>query len=122
MNVQPEKTTSSTLYFIVFIPLFFLSSFFVNNIQPAHAENSDIVVKKTMTSFSRIPGLTKEELEYGRQVIERMNYNSQRITRQISMLPGANFDRCREIWEELENKDASYIQTDASIPYGGFNF
>ncbi|WP_339137751.1 MAG: hypothetical protein WGN25_06455 [Candidatus Electrothrix sp. GW3-4] len=63
-----------------------------------------------MASFSQIPGLTEDELEYGHQVIKQMNYNSQRITRQISVLPGANFPQCREIWKELENKNASYNQ------------
>uniref|UniRef100_UPI0040562B8C hypothetical protein n=1 Tax=Candidatus Electrothrix sp. TaxID=2170559 RepID=UPI0040562B8C len=68
------------------------------------------MVQKTMASFSRIPGLTAQELEYGRQVIAQMDYNSQRITRQISLLPGANFARCEEIWQELDNKKISYDQ------------
>ncbi|MDU9048805.1 MAG: hypothetical protein Q3M30_08125 [Candidatus Electrothrix sp. Rat3] len=63
-----------------------------------------------MTSFSKIPGLTKRELEYGRQIIQQMNYNSQRITRQISLLPGANFDQCKAIWDKLESKNASFDQ------------
>lgn len=110
MNAQPKKIKFSSLHFTLFITLFFFLPLFSKNIQPARAANSDVVVKKTMTSFSRIPGLTENELEYGRQVIEQMNYNSQRITRQISLLPGANFDQCREIWSELESKDASYNQ------------
>ncbi|MCI5130981.1 MAG: hypothetical protein D3904_05520, partial [Candidatus Electrothrix sp. EH2] len=66
------------------------------------------MVEKTMTSFSQIPGLTEQELEYGRQVIEQMDYNSQRITRRISMLPGANFTQCRDIWRELKGENVSY--------------
>ncbi|MGB5686910.1 MAG: hypothetical protein WBM35_13940 [Candidatus Electrothrix sp.] len=39
-----------------------------------------------------------------------MNYNSQRITRQISLLPGADFALCKDIWDALESKNASYDQ------------
>ncbi|MCI5121250.1 MAG: hypothetical protein D3908_08690, partial [Candidatus Electrothrix sp. AUS4] len=97
MNAQPKKIRIFTLHFTLFITLFFSFPFFSKNIQPVQAASSDVVVKKTMTSFSKIPGLTEDELEYGRQVIEQINYNSQRITRQISILPGASFEQCREI-------------------------
>ncbi|WYD81353.1 MAG: hypothetical protein V8K32_03005 [Candidatus Electrothrix gigas] len=61
-----------------------------------------------MMSFSKIPNLTQQELEYGRQIIQQMNYNSQRITRRMSLLPGANFAQCKAIWHELQSKNVSY--------------
>ena len=111
MDAQPEKiiVSASQLLAITFLS-FFCFLFAPIHIQAAGTGSKDIVAKKTMMSFSRILGLTERELEYGRQVIEQMNYNSQRITRQISLLPGANFAQCKEIWEELESKNASYDQ------------
>lgn len=102
-----------TLHRTFLAALLFAYCIFLFSCPPAaRAEESQsrIVVEKTMTSFSQIPGLTEQELEYGRQVIEQMNYNSQRITRRISVLPGANFTQCRDIWRELKGKSASYNQ------------
>ena len=111
MNAQPKRIIVSASRSLSIIFLFFFSFLFTPiHVQAARTRANDIVVQKTMISFSRIPGLTGRELEYGRQVIEQMNYNSQRITRQISVLPGASFARCKEIWDELESKKATYDQ------------
>ncbi len=90
--------------------LFFCHIVIPLSAQTASTASNKIVVQKTMASFSQIPSLTAQELEYGRQIIEEMNYNSQRITRRISLLPGANFAQCEEIWHALENKKVSYDQ------------
>ncbi|MCI5210456.1 MAG: hypothetical protein D3910_17085, partial [Candidatus Electrothrix sp. ATG2] len=112
MDAQLNKRLFSVSQYFSFILLlpFFSLLFTPMHSQAAQGGSSEIVVKKTMTSFSKIPGLTDRELEYGRQVIEQMDYNSQRITRQISLLPGANFDQCKVIWDELEHNNASYNQ------------
>lgn len=111
MDAQSKRILVSVAQPLSLITLLFLC-FFSTPIftQAAGTEPSDIVVQKTMMSFSRIPDLSERELEYGRQIIEQMNYNSQRITRQISVLPGANFAGCKEIWDELESKKVTYDQ------------
>jgi hypothetical protein len=76
----------------------------------ARRESGDIVLEKTMADFSTIPGLTRQELEYGRKSFRKMNYNSHRITRKISVLPGANFAMCKQVWDALENDRISYDQ------------
>ncbi|MCI5143705.1 MAG: hypothetical protein D3909_18665, partial [Candidatus Electrothrix sp. ATG1] len=111
MDPQPKReATYASQSFSCLLLLFCFFFLAPIHAQGARAGANDVVVKKTMASFSKIPGLTERELEYGRQFIEQMNYNSQRITRQISLLPGASFAQCKKIWDVLEHKNASYDQ------------
>ncbi|XOF34828.1 MAG: hypothetical protein ACL93V_05945 [Candidatus Electrothrix sp. YB6] len=105
-----QKKSSTKWTFPLFISMILLLSASFSADAPAAAESKDVVVEKTMANFSQIPGLTREELDYGRKVIEKLDYNSQRITRKISLLPGVNFDLCRQVWDALVQEGTSYEQ------------
>ncbi|MCI5119126.1 MAG: hypothetical protein D3913_14530, partial [Candidatus Electrothrix sp. LOE1_4_5] len=80
MYVLPEKTVnltscsyspySSHYQYLILVLFFFSLSILLFLFAPlptqaAQNASSDIVVRKTMLSFSKIPNLTQQELEYG---------------------------------------------------------
>ena len=76
----------------------------------AEQASDDVIVQNTVTVFSQIPGLSPQEREQGRRMIQGMDYNSQRIIRKISQLPEANFVLSQQAWEVLQQKDLSFEQ------------
>jgi hypothetical protein len=66
--------------------------------------------QKTVEMYSRVPCLTEKELEYGREIITGLDYNSRRIFRRIALMPGIDFPGSREAWILLLKLDMSYEQ------------
>ncbi len=58
-----------------------------------------------------VPCLTEDELDFGREVIRGLDYNSQRCFRRICLLPGIDFEHSRRAWAELLRLNLSYEQT-----------
>jgi hypothetical protein len=90
--------------------LFLFLLLFVASPRAAERESDDVIVQNTVTVFFKIPGLTPHEREQGKRMIQRMDYNSQRIIRKISQLPGANFVLSQQAWEVLQQKDLAFEQ------------
>ncbi len=108
MNYPRHNQQNNKFWAILASCFFVLITSLPSHTLAARKSSEDIVIDKTMVSFSKIPGLSKRNLKEGRKIFQNMSYNSQRITRQISLLPGANFSMCKQIWEELENGRTSY--------------
>ncbi|MCI5145986.1 MAG: hypothetical protein D3923_10760, partial [Candidatus Electrothrix sp. AR3] len=98
--LQPRKYTLLFLLFFFFSWTSYLSA----------AMKDDMVVEKTMTVFSQIPGLTSQQLQTSRKAFQKMHYNSQRAVRKMSLLPGANFILSKKSWALLEQKQISFEQ------------
>jgi len=66
--------------------------------------------KKTVEAFIRIPCMSCEQVEYGKNVIRGLDYNSQRIFRKMSLLPGADFTLSKQAWAALFRLHLSFEQ------------
>ncbi|MFZ5799088.1 MAG: hypothetical protein ACYCYR_12165 [Desulfobulbaceae bacterium] len=66
--------------------------------------------QKTFDAYRQVPCLTQEELQYGAEVILGLDYNSQRLFRQISKAQGMDFEKSRQIWSLLISSSLSYEQ------------
>jgi len=77
---------------------------------PPPAAATDVVTGNTLTAFARIPNLTPQELEYGRNAIKGLDYNAQRAVRRFSLLPGASFAQGRLLLADLAQHRISFEQ------------
>ena len=66
--------------------------------------------KNTVEAFVRIPCMTCDQVDYGKQVIRGLDYNSQRIFRKMSLLKDANFASSQRAWDALVRLHLSYEQ------------
>ena len=66
--------------------------------------------KNTVEAFVQIPCMTCEQVDYGKQVIRGLDYNSQRIFRKMSLLKGASFAMSQRAWDALIRLHLSYEQ------------
>lgn len=69
-----------------------------------------VSVQQTVGLYQNIPGLTSQQIEYGKTVIPRMNYNGQRILRKICGLQGVNFEYVKKVIDRLGNERYTYEQ------------
>lgn len=76
----------------------------------AKTGSRDASWRKTVESFVQIPCLSCEEVSYGKEVIRGLDYNSQRIFRKMSLLPGATFGLSQKAWDALFRLHLSYEQ------------
>jgi len=66
--------------------------------------------EQTLEIYQTIPGLTSQQLEYGKTTIPRMNYNAQRILRKICGLPGVTFEHVKHTIDILGRERFSFEQ------------
>ncbi len=78
----------------------------------AHAatHTGDASWKKTVESFIRIPCMDCEQVEYGKEIIRGLDYNSQRIFRKMSLMEDASFRHSQKAWDDLIRLHLSYEQ------------
>ena len=76
----------------------------------ARTGSGDASWRKTVETFIQIPCMSCEEVDFGKNVIRGLDYNSQRIFRKMSLLPGANFTRSQRAWDALFRLHLSYEQ------------
>jgi len=65
---------------------------------------------KTYELYKDVPCLSEDELEYGREIITGLSYNSKRIFRQMCQMPGIDFENSKKAWESLFSLQLSYEQ------------
>ncbi|MCL2340077.1 MAG: hypothetical protein FWC49_00035 [Proteobacteria bacterium] len=75
----------------------------------------------TMSIYQAIPGLTSQQIEYGRAVIPKMNYNSQRIFRKICGLSGITFDQAKSAIDLLNRERFTYEQVQTFEAFAGLD-
>ena len=76
----------------------------------ARTGSGDASWRKTVEAFIQIPCMSCEEVDYGKDVIRGLDYNSQRIFRKMSLLQGANFELSTKAWDALFRLHLSYEQ------------
>lgn len=71
---------------------------------------NEVSAQQTVGIYQNIPGLTSQQIEYGRTAIPRLHYNAQRILRKICTLPGINFDSAKHVIELLGQERFTFEQ------------
>ncbi len=97
-------------YFVPFFLLLLLFFALPAAMATGSHELIDASARKTFRIYRTIPCLTYKQLEYGRDIIQGLEYNSQRIFRKLCLLPGINFSTCNQAWELLLATRLSYEQ------------
>lgn len=78
---------------------------------PANADRiHDASWRKTVDLYMEIPCLTEEQKQYGQEIITGLSYNAKRIFRQMSLMPGIDFELSKKAWMLLLELDLSYEQ------------
>lgn len=71
---------------------------------------NQVSAQQTVGLYQNIPGLTSQQMEYGKAAIPKLHYNAQRILRKICALPGVNFDYAKQVIELLGRERFTYEQ------------
>ena len=89
-------------------------------VQPAHgagtpssqasAQLNLTSAQQTISIFQNIPGLTSQQLEYGRTAIPKLHYNAQRILRKICELDGVTFEHAKQTIDLLSRERFTFEQ------------
>ncbi len=76
----------------------------------ASAQLNQASAQQTLGLYQNIPGLTSQQIEYGRAAIPRLHYNAQRILRKICTLPGVNFEYAKQTIDLLGRERFTFEQ------------
>lgn len=71
---------------------------------------NQVSAQQTVGLYQNIPGLTSQQMEYGKAAIPKLHYNAQLILRKICALPGVNFDYAKQVIELLGRERFTYEQ------------
>jgi hypothetical protein len=105
------RTTRRRLRQLLILPLLLLAVVFVaSKAQSATYQPNAVSAQQTVGLYQKIPGLTSQQIEYGRTTIPRLHYNGQRILRKICALPGVNFEYAKQVIELLGQERFTYEQ------------
>lgn len=66
--------------------------------------------QQTISIFQNVPGLTSQQLEYGRAAIPKLHYNAQRILRKICELDGVTFEHAKQTIDLLSRERFTFEQ------------
>ncbi len=76
----------------------------------AGAQLNQASAQQTLSLYQNIPGLTSQQIDYGKAVIPKMHYNAQRILRKICALPGVNFEYAKQTIDILVRERLNFEQ------------
>lgn len=79
-------------------------------VQAATSQPNEVSSQQTVGLYQNMPGLTSQQIEYGKAAIPKMHYNGQRILRKICALPGVNFESAKQVIELLGRERFTYEQ------------
>lgn len=85
----------------------------------ASYQPNEVSAQQTVGIYQNIPGLTSQQIEYGRTTIPRLHYNAQRILRKICALPGINFDSAKQVIELLGKERFTFEQVQTFEAFSG---
>ena len=106
----------STMNYWTRIPAFFPRTFLLVVVMLVYPHEGhagkihDVSWLKTYELYKDVPCLSEDELEYGREIITGLSYNSKRIFRQMCQMPGIDFENSKKAWESLLSLQLSYEQ------------
>jgi len=66
--------------------------------------------QRTFELYRNVPGLTRQQIDFGAEVILGLDYNAQRVFRRMCLMEGIDFDKSREAWSALTSLGLSYEQ------------
>lgn len=78
--------------------------------QGANYQPDEVSSQQTLSQYQKIPGLTSQQIEYGKSTIPKMHYNAQRILRKICAMQGVNFASAKEVIELLGRERFNFEQ------------
>ena len=81
--------------------------------QGATFQPDEVSSQQTISQYQNIPGLTSQQIEYGKSAISKMPYNAQRILRKICAMQGVNFASAKEVIELLGRERFNFEQVQA---------
>jgi hypothetical protein len=96
--------------YIISIPFGLLMVFLLNLSAAAATDSGNASWRKTVEAFIQIPCMNCEQIDFGKEIIRGLDYNSQRIFRKMSLMEGADFELSRKTWENLIRLHLSYEQ------------
>ncbi len=77
--------------------------------------------QRTFEAYREVGCLSSDELDFGKELILGLDYNSRRVFRKLSRLKGMNFERSKEAWDLLLSLDLSYEQVLAFETWSGLD-
>ncbi len=98
------------------LPALLLATLLIVVVAPARTswsasyQPNEVSSQQTVGIYQNIPGLTTQQIEYGRTAIPRLHYNGQRILRKICTLPGINFEAAKQVMELLSQERFTFEQ------------
>jgi hypothetical protein len=85
----------------------------VPSAQGASYQPNEVSSQETLSLYQNIPGLTSQQIEYGKTTIPKMHYNGQRILRKICVMQGVSFASVKEVIELLGRERFNFEQVQA---------
>lgn len=88
----------------------------VGSIPPAHGASfqpNEVSSQETLSLYQKIPGLTSQQIDYGKTAIPKLHYNAQRILRKICTMQGVSFTSVKEVIEVLGRERFNFEQVQA---------
>ena len=96
--------------YIMAVPLGLLIVFLLHLPAEAGTNPGNASWRKTVEAFIQIPCMNCDQVDYGKEIIRGLDYNSQRIFRKMSLMEGATFKGSARAWEDLIRLHLSYEQ------------
>lgn len=109
-NRAYRHCTRNLLFLVMFLALLAGS---IPSAQGAGFQPNEVSSQETLSLYQKIPGLTSQQIEYGKTAIPKMHYNAQRIFRKICAMQGVNFASAKEVIELLGRERFNFEQVQA---------
>jgi len=110
-SIYPTVKSCKQLFLIILLTL--LGAIFCTASSWAKAEKkalTSVSAEKTFALYSSRVWMSAAQRRYGREIIKGLNYQQQRVFRQLCLLPGIDFPTCRQAWLLLLSTPLSYEQ------------
>ncbi len=98
---------------LLLITLIALLAGSIPSAQGASFQPNEVSSQETLSLYQNIPGLTSQQIEYGKTTIPKMPYNAQRILRKICAMQGVNYASAKEVIELLGRERFNFEQVQA---------
>ena len=97
-------------HLLCLVLLIVLQAATISSARAANFQPDEVSSQQTISQYQNIPGLTSQQIEYGKTAISKMQYNAQRIFRKICAMQGVNFAYAKEVIELLGRERFTFDQ------------
>ncbi len=105
-----NSTEGSRRYSASLLVLLFILTGLPQYAFPSVSLEKDVSWQQTVSLYQRVPCLTRDQLDYGKEIIRGLNYNSRRVFRKICLMEGVTFAKTQEAWTLLLYNRLSFEQ------------